>query len=69
MNGSTMLILKLNKPVCLFYRIYDYHKLSFYASGINYERKVKKNARDAAEEHTRYLSLLGTVGPELTQEK
>ncbi|EIN04941.1 hypothetical protein PUNSTDRAFT_138128 [Punctularia strigosozonata HHB-11173 SS5] len=39
------------------------------SAGQAYERKAKKNARDVAEEHTKYLSLLSTLGPEMTQEK
>ena len=30
---------------------------------------MKKNARDAAEEHTRYIQLLSSLGPEMSQEK
>jgi hypothetical protein len=36
---------------------------------MNYEKKAKKNTYDAAEEHTRYITLLGALGPEITQEK
>ena len=38
-------------------------------AGQIYERKVKKNPRDAAEEHTRYMNLLSTLGPEVNKEK
>ena len=38
-------------------------------SGQVYERKVKKNPEDAAEEHSRYINLLSSLGPEITQEK
>ena len=38
-------------------------------AGQMYERKVKKNPEDAAEEHNRYISLLSSLGPEITQEK
>ncbi len=34
-----------------------------------YERKAKKNPRDAADEHTRYINLLSTLGPEVNREK
>ncbi|KAI1786752.1 hypothetical protein LXA43DRAFT_753753 [Ganoderma leucocontextum] len=34
-----------------------------------YERKAKKNPRDAAEEHTRYMNLLSILGPEVNKEK
>ncbi|OBZ72236.1 hypothetical protein A0H81_07444 [Grifola frondosa] len=34
-----------------------------------YERKAKKNPRDFAEEHTRYMNLLSTLGPEVNQDK
>lgn len=36
---------------------------------MTYEKKVKKNARDAAEEHTRYIQLLSSIGHEMSQEK
>ena len=38
-------------------------------SGASYEKKAKKNTYDAADEHTRYINLLSSLGPELTQEK
>ena len=38
-------------------------------AGQVYERKVKKNPEDAAEEHSRYINLLSSLGPEITQEK
>ncbi|KAI9056795.1 hypothetical protein FKP32DRAFT_1585055 [Trametes sanguinea] len=38
-------------------------------AGQLYERKAKKNPRDAAEEHTRYINLLSTLGPEVNREK
>ena len=38
-------------------------------AGQIYERKVKKNPRDAADEHTRYMNLLSTLGPEVNKEK
>lgn len=38
-------------------------------AGLVYERKAKKNPRDAAEEHTRYINLLSTLGPEVNREK
>ena len=34
-----------------------------------YEKKVKRNAIDAAEEHNRYINLLNTLGPEISQTK
>lgn len=34
-----------------------------------YERKAKKNPREAADEHTRYINLLSTLGPEVNKEK
>jgi hypothetical protein len=34
-----------------------------------YEKKARKNAVGAAEEHSRYINLLGALGPEMTQEK
>ncbi|KAI0762053.1 hypothetical protein BC629DRAFT_1738152 [Irpex lacteus] len=38
-------------------------------AGQTYEKKVKKNPINAAEEHARYMNVLGTVGPEVSQEK
>ncbi|KAL7279416.1 hypothetical protein ACG7TL_007258 [Trametes sanguinea] len=38
-------------------------------AGQLYERKAKKNPREAAEEHTRYINLLSTLGPEVNREK
>ena len=38
-------------------------------AGQMYERKVKKNPEDAAEEHGRYIGVLSSLGPEITQEK
>lgn len=43
------------------------HKIK--QAGQIYERKSKKNPRDAAEEHTRYMNLLSTLGPEVNKEK
>ena len=37
--------------------------------GQNFEKKSKKNASDAAEEHARYINLISTLGPEISQEK
>ena len=37
--------------------------------GQAYEKKAKKNAVDAAEEHNRYVNLLNTLGPEISQIK
>lgn len=34
-----------------------------------YEKKSKKGARDVPEEHTRYVNLISTLGPEMSQEK
>ncbi|KAI0688214.1 hypothetical protein BC835DRAFT_1373530 [Cytidiella melzeri] len=38
-------------------------------AGQTYEKKVKKNPANAAEEHTRYMNVLGTLGPEISQAK
>ena len=38
-------------------------------AGLIYERKAKKSPRDAADEHTRYINLLSTLGPEVNREK
>ncbi|KAF9243385.1 hypothetical protein BU15DRAFT_86366 [Melanogaster broomeanus] len=39
------------------------------AQGQAYEKKSKKGARDAGEEHARYINLLSVLGPEMSQEK
>ncbi|TFY71152.1 hypothetical protein EVG20_g1861, partial [Dentipellis fragilis] len=38
-------------------------------AGQLYEKKAKKNAYDAIEEHRRYMELLASLGPEISQEK
>ncbi|KAJ3753607.1 hypothetical protein EV360DRAFT_53188 [Lentinula raphanica] len=38
-------------------------------AGLMYEKKSKKSARDAGEEHARYINLISTLGPEISQEK
>ncbi|KAG1871925.1 hypothetical protein C8R48DRAFT_651920 [Suillus tomentosus] len=38
-------------------------------AGQAYEKKAKKSARDVGEEHARYVNLLSTLGPEMSQEK
>ena len=38
-------------------------------AGQIYELKSKKNPRDAADEHTRYINLLSALGPEVNREK
>ncbi|KAI0951608.1 hypothetical protein AcW1_008612 [Taiwanofungus camphoratus] len=38
-------------------------------AGQSYEKKSKKHPQDAAEEHTRYINILSTLGPEVNQEK
>jgi hypothetical protein len=43
--------------------------LIFDNPGQSYEKKSKKNARDAGEEHAKYIQLISTLGPEVTQEK
>lgn len=37
--------------------------------GQTYEKKSKKKATDAGEEHARYINLISTLGPEVSQEK
>ncbi|KAG5645935.1 hypothetical protein DXG03_004724 [Asterophora parasitica] len=39
------------------------------AEGQVYEKKSKKNPRDATEEHARYINLITALGPEISQEK
>lgn len=38
-------------------------------AGQVYEKKSKKNPREATEEHARYINLISTLGPEISQEK
>ncbi|GJJ08311.1 hypothetical protein Clacol_002522 [Clathrus columnatus] len=38
-------------------------------AGQTYEKKAKRKDADLSEEHTRYLAVLNTVGPEMTQDK
>ncbi|KAH7928095.1 hypothetical protein BV22DRAFT_1031095 [Leucogyrophana mollusca] len=38
-------------------------------AGQTYEKKSKKSARDAGEEHARYINLISVLGPEMSQEK
>ncbi|KAJ6494870.1 hypothetical protein C8R47DRAFT_1012168 [Mycena vitilis] len=38
-------------------------------AGQIYEKKSKKNPRDSADEHARYINLISTLGPEISQEK
>ncbi|EKM78814.1 hypothetical protein AGABI1DRAFT_107287 [Agaricus bisporus var. burnettii JB137-S8] len=38
-------------------------------AGIIFEKKSKKRAGDAPEEHSKYIQLISTLGPEITQEK
>ncbi|PBL03505.1 hypothetical protein ARMGADRAFT_1157610 [Armillaria gallica] len=38
-------------------------------AGQVYEKKSKKNARDAGDEHARYITLISALGPEISQEK
>ncbi|KAL0568800.1 hypothetical protein V5O48_013183 [Marasmius crinis-equi] len=37
--------------------------------GASYEKKSKKNPRDANEEHVRYINLISAMGPEISQDK
>ncbi|KAJ7593231.1 hypothetical protein C8J56DRAFT_1162124 [Mycena floridula] len=38
-------------------------------AGQIYEKKSKKNARDVSDEHIRYINLISSLGPEISQEK
>ncbi|KAJ7903479.1 hypothetical protein B0H14DRAFT_2665018 [Mycena olivaceomarginata] len=38
-------------------------------AGQVYEKKSKKNPRDSADEHARYINLISSLGPEISQEK
>ncbi|KAF8806999.1 hypothetical protein BYT27DRAFT_7190710 [Phlegmacium glaucopus] len=37
-------------------------------AGLAYEKKSKKKVSDAQEEHARYINLISTLGPEISQE-
>jgi hypothetical protein len=39
------------------------------SSGQVYEKKAKRGAIDVNEEHNRYINLLNTLGPEISQTK
>ncbi|KAF8126938.1 hypothetical protein EV363DRAFT_1401375 [Boletus edulis] len=43
--------------------------LTVLLKGQAYEKKSKKGAKDAGEEHARYINLLSVIGPEMSQEK
>lgn len=36
--------------------------------GLAYEKKSKKKASDVQEEHARYINLISTLSPEISQE-
>ncbi|KAH6909110.1 hypothetical protein BKA70DRAFT_1277480 [Coprinopsis sp. MPI-PUGE-AT-0042] len=38
-------------------------------AGQSYEKKAKKKGVDVSEEHARYINLISTLGPEISQEK
>ncbi|KAJ7227240.1 hypothetical protein GGX14DRAFT_418779 [Mycena pura] len=38
-------------------------------AGQIYEKKSKKNSRDSADEHARYINLISSLGPEISQDK
>ncbi|KAF5359746.1 hypothetical protein D9756_003444 [Leucocoprinus leucothites] len=38
-------------------------------AGANFEKKSRKKSIDAQDEHSRYIHLISTLGPEITQEK
>ncbi|KAJ7170732.1 hypothetical protein C8R43DRAFT_980811 [Mycena crocata] len=38
-------------------------------AGQVYEKKSKKNPRESADEHARYINLISSLGPEISQEK
>lgn len=43
--------------------------LTVLLQGQAYEKKSKKGAKEAGEEHARYINLLSVIGPEMSQEK
>ncbi|KAJ3574183.1 hypothetical protein NP233_g1929 [Leucocoprinus birnbaumii] len=38
-------------------------------AGVSFEKKSRKKSMDAQDEHSRYIHLISTLGPEITQEK
>jgi len=60
-------MLESSKLVCqVAFRIY---MVSDIYLGQAYEKKAKQKQRDVGEEHTRYVALLNSLGPEMQQEK
>lgn len=41
-------------------------RIHFRSTGITYEKKAKRKDKDATEEHTRYTTLLSTLGTEMS---
>lgn len=39
------------------------------SQGQAYEKKAKRKDRDAVDEHSRYVAVLNSVGPEMSKDK
>jgi hypothetical protein len=62
------LMLRLSKLVCVVPFCHAGEMICI-CKGQIYEKKSKKGTRDLPEEHTRYINLISTLGPEMSQEK
>src|SRR5882724_777949 len=65
-KGSAQQMLGSNKLVCSTFIFCSWPSSS---KGQTYEKKSKKNTRDANDEHGRYINLISSLGPEISQEK
>jgi len=64
-TNCPLLTPRLSKQVSIGDTLYA----SLTLAGMAYEKKSKRKTLDATEEHTRYMNLISTLGPEVTQEK
>ena len=60
---------KLNKPVSFGHNFVWCNRTDLGFVGQIYEKKAKKRASDAHDEHARYINLISTLGPEISQDK
>jgi hypothetical protein len=65
-KGSTQQMLGSNKLVCSIIVVYT---PTLFSEGQTYEKKSKKNARDVDDEHGRYINLISSLAPEISQLK
>jgi hypothetical protein len=57
------------KQASMSFPLYVVPFKTLYIKGQAYEKKSKKNLHDVTEEHARYVNLISTLGPEMSQEK